>query len=96
MGKRYWVYLLASAPNGTLYIGATSDLVRRVHEHRQKAVAGFTEKYAVNQLVWFEEHATPLTMAARERQLKKWNREWKIRLIEDGNPNWCDLYGRIT
>ena len=96
MTKRFWVYMLSSQRNGTLYIGSTSDLVRRIHEHRSGAVQGFTKRYAVHHLVWFEEHAEPLAMVTRERQLKKWNREWKIRLIEAGNPEWVDLYDSIV
>jgi putative endonuclease len=95
MEKRYWVYMLASQRNGTLYIGSTSDLVRRVHEHQSGAAEGFTNRYGVHRLVWFEAHESPLAMVTRERQLKKWNREWKIRLIEAHNPDWVDLYDRI-
>jgi putative endonuclease len=94
--KRFWVYMLASQHNGTLYIGSTSDLIRRVHEHRSGAMDGFTKQYAVHLLVWFEEHTTPVAMVTRERQLKKWNREWKIRLIERANPDWRDLFDSIT
>ena len=95
MDKRYWVYLLASRRNGTLYLGSTSDLTGRVHAHRHAAVDGFTKKYAVHRLVWFEEYVAPYEMVTRERQLKKWNREWKIRLIEDANPDWIDLFDTI-
>jgi putative endonuclease len=94
--KRYWVYMLASQRNGTLYIGSTSDLVKRVWEHRSKVVEGFTEHYGVDRLVWFEEQPDAYAMVTRERRLKKWNRDWKIRLIEEHNPHWDDLYPGIT
>jgi len=94
--KRYWVYMLASQRNGTLYIGSTSDLVKRVWEHRSKVVEGFTEHYGVDRLVWFEEQHDAYAMVTRERRLKKWNRDWKIRLIEEHNPHWDDLYPGIT
>ena len=90
--KRFFVYLLASDRNGTLYVGMTSDLVRRVWQHREKVVDGFTEKYAVDRLVWFAEFGTAEAAIVREKQVKKWNRAWKIRLIEEANPNWDDLY----
>jgi putative endonuclease len=88
----YYVYMLASRKHGTLYIGVTSDLIRRVYEHRSKVVDGFTRRYDVDRLVWFEVHDDVLTAIAREKELKKWRRDWKIRLIEDDNPNWMDLY----
>ncbi|WP_421876840.1 GIY-YIG nuclease family protein [Pacificispira sp.] len=93
--KQACVYLLASGRNGTLYIGVTSDLVKRISEHRNGAVAGFTKSYAVHRLVFFEQHATMETAITREKQLKKWNRAWKIRLIEQSNPQWRDLYEDI-
>ncbi|HYW55439.1 MAG TPA: GIY-YIG nuclease family protein [Polaromonas sp.] len=88
----YFVYIMASQKNGTLYIGVTNNLMRRVYEHRNGLVEGFTSQYAVHQLVWFE--STPSVEAAihREKQMKRWNREWKIALIEKGNPEWVDLY----
>ena len=88
----YFVYLLASQKNGTLYAGVTNNLVRRIHEHRSDAVPGFTSRYAVHQLVWFE--STPSVEAAiqREKQLKNWKREWKVALIEKENPGWADLF----
>ena len=95
MDKRYWIYMLASQPNGTLYIGATSDLVRRAWEHKNKVLEGFTTQYGVDRLVWFEEQPDAYSMVTRERQLKKWNREWKVRLIEERNPAWHDLYPSI-
>ncbi len=92
----YYVYLLASNRNGTLYLGVTKDIVRRGYEHRTKAAAGFTSRYGVDRLVWFEVHDEPLTAIAREKELKKWRRAWKIRLIEESNPEWTDLYPGIA
>ena len=91
----YYVYLMASRKNGTLYVGVTNDLVRRVHEHKSGVVAGFTERYEVHLLVWFE--ATPSVEAAihREKQMKNWKRAWKVELIEKANPDWVDLYESI-
>jgi putative endonuclease len=88
----YYVYLLASRKHGTLYIGVTNDLIRRVYEHRSKVVDGFTRRYDVDKLVWFEVYDDVLSAIAREKELKKWRRDWKIRLIEEQNPNWMDLY----
>jgi putative endonuclease len=88
----FHVYLLASQRNGTLYIGSTDDLVRRVFEHKDKPRRGFTSKYGVDRLVWFEAHETRETAFKRERQMKEWNRAWKIALIERFNPAWRDLY----
>jgi putative endonuclease len=90
--KCYSVYILASKRNGTLYVGVTNDLVRRVHEHRTDAVSGFTEKYGVHRLVYHEQTDDILSALAREKQIKKWNRKWKIDLIEAENPEWEDLY----
>ena len=95
MTKAYCVYIMASARNGTLYIGATSDLIKRVYEHKVGAVAGFTLRYGVDRLVWFEQHDSAQGMVTRERQLKEWKRAWKIDLIESVNPDWRDLYGDI-
>ncbi|QOG16783.1 MULTISPECIES: GIY-YIG nuclease family protein [Bradyrhizobium] len=89
-------YVLASKKHGTLYIGVTSDLVRRVYEHKTKAVPGFTTKYGVDKLVLFEIYDDAVTAIAREKELKKWRRDWKTRLIEEQNPNWDDLYPGIT
>jgi putative endonuclease len=88
----YYVYLLASRKYGTLYIGVTNDLIRRVYEHRSNVVDGFTRRYDVDKLVWFEVYDDVLSAIAREKELKKWRRDWKIRLIEEQNPNWMDLY----
>lgn len=91
MKKGGWVYILASSRNGTLYIGVTSDLIRRVDEHKQHTVGGFTKKYGVLILVWYDEHDTIESAILREKQMKKWKRAWKIRIIEENNPDWIDL-----
>ncbi len=96
MPHHFYVYLLASRRNGTLYIGVTNDLVRRVWEHKTDAVEGFTKKYQVHRLVWYEVAATALAAITREKQLKKWKRAWKLRLIEEMNPEWRDLYDEIA
>ena len=85
------VYLLASRRNGTLYIGVTSDLVKRLYEHRNGLIEGFTKDYGVKRLVWFEPHDSMYSAILREKRIKKWNRPWKIALIEAGNPDWDDL-----
>jgi putative endonuclease len=94
--RSFWVYILASRIGGTLYIGVTNDLVRRVYEHRSKFVPGFTRKYGVDRLVYFEQFSTVEAAIQREKHLKKWNRRWKIQLIEESNPNWDDLYEGIA
>nr|VFJ48373.1 MAG: putative endonuclease [Candidatus Kentron sp. DK] len=86
------VYLLASKRNGTLYVGVTGDLIRRVWEHRNNMLEGFTKKYHVHRLVYFEQHQDMPTAIAREKQLKKWPRAWKLALIEKDNPDWEDLW----
>lgn len=91
MHERYAVYILASRRNGTLYIGVTSDLVRRMEQHKALAVPGFTRKYGVTTLVYVERFADVHEAIAREKQLKGWNRAWKLKLIEQGNPTWADL-----
>ena len=97
MGARsFYVYILASRIGGTLYIGVTNDLIRRVAEHRLKSVKGFTKKYEVDRLVYFEQFDDAENAIGREKRLKKWNRAWKIRLIEEVNPNWDDLYSSIA
>lgn len=88
----FYVYLLASKPYGTLYIGTTSDLGRRVWEHKNKLVAGFTKRYRIDRLVWFEVHQSSAAALRREKQLKEWKRDWKINLLERDNPHWVDLY----
>ena len=92
----YYVYLLASDKYGTLYLGVTNDVVRRVYEHKSKAVAGFTKRYSVDRLVWFEIHDDVQTAIAREKELKKWRRAWKTSLVEETNPHWTDLYPAIA
>ena len=93
--KQPAVYILASKRNGTLYIGVTSDLVQRVWQHKNDVVEGFTKKYGVHTLVYFELHDDMENAILREKRLKKWNRDWKLRLIEEKNPDWNDLYSSI-
>ncbi len=93
--KIYCVYILSSKKNGTLYVGVTNNLVKRVWEHKNKKVDGFTKKYEIHQLVYFEQHNNPESAIQREKQIKKWNRLWKIRLIEEKNPEWKDFYQDI-
>ncbi len=90
------VYMLASKPFGTLYIGVTSNLVQRVWQHKQSLVDGFTKQYGIRRLVWYEAHDTMESAIGREKALKRWDRAWKIRLIEEGNPDWVDLYSEIV
>ena len=90
-----YVYILASKRYGTLYTGVTSDLAERVHQHKHDLLEGFTKRHGVHELVWFEMHADINDAIAREKQIKGWNRAWKIRLIEKGNPHWDDLYARF-
>jgi len=92
----FYVYLLASKPYGTLYVGVTSDLMKRVFEYRSKAVPGFAARYGVNTLVWFEAHASIEAAIRREKQIKQWKREWKFNLIERANPYWTDLYDNLN
>jgi len=91
----YYVYILSSQRNGTLYVGSTSDLIKRVFEHKNKMVFGFTAKYNVSQLVYFEEHESYVEAAKREKRLKNWCRQWKLNLIEQKNPHWNDLYSGL-
>jgi putative endonuclease len=84
-------YLMASGRNGTLYTGVTSNLIQRVHQHREGTLPGFTRKHGVKRLVWFEQHSTMEYAIIREKRVKKWNRAWKLRLIEESNPEWRDL-----
>jgi putative endonuclease len=95
-GSMFYVYLLASKPYGTLYIGTTANLARRIWEHKNKLVAGFTQQYAVDRLVWFEVHESADAALRREKQLKEWKRDWKINLIERENPHWVDLYPTLS
>ena len=90
------VYILASKRNGTLYAGVTSNLLKRVWEHKNDMVKGFTRKYQVHLLVWYELHETMESAILREKRIKEWNREWKVKLIENSNPDWEDLYYSIV
>ena len=89
---QYYVYILASRKNGTMYIGVTSNLVKRMHEHKEGLLEGFTKKYKVKDLVYYEQAGDVNEAIIREKQLKKWNRQWKINLIEKENPGWLDLF----
>jgi len=91
-----FVYLMASRKDGTLYLGVTRDLIRRVYQHKTKATPGFSSRYDVDRLVWFEAYDDPTTAITREKEIKKWRRAWKMRLIEESNPDWKDLYPEIT
>ncbi len=91
----YFVYMLASHKGGTLYVGVTRDLVRRVYEHKSDAVPSFTSRYAVHDLVWFESTNSAEAAIQKEKQLKNWHRQWKVALIEAANPNWADLYSTL-
>lgn len=95
MDKEFYVYILASKLNGTLYIGVTSDPVQRIWQHKNNMVEGFTKKYNVNKLVYYEVHLNAESAIVREKQMKKWQRAWKIQLIEEKNPDWKDLYDDI-
>ena len=95
MDKQFYLYILASKRNGTLYIGVTSDLVKRIWKNKNKLVEGFTEKYNVNKLVYYEAHSDAESAITQERQMKKWRRAWKMRLIEGRNPEWRDLFSDI-
>lgn len=94
--RSYYVYLLASRRKGTLYVGVTNDLSKRVWQHKQDLVDGFTKKYGVKSLVWFEQTESIESAIVREKQIKKWNRDWKVELIEKTNPQWRDLYEEIA
>jgi len=96
MDRQSYVYILASGLNGTLYVGVTSDLVRRVWEHREGLVDGFTKRYGVKQLVWYEIHGDIMEAIRREKQIKMWERAWKVELIQKSNPRWRDLYADIV
>jgi putative endonuclease len=95
VAKQFCVYILASSRNGTLYTGVTSDLIKRVWQHKEGEMAGFTRKYHVKKLVYFEVHDTAENAITREKQIKKWRRAWKLELIEESNPDWKDLYDFI-
>ena len=93
--KYYYVYILASRKNGTLYVGVTSDLIKRIYEHKQNFIEGFTNKYNVHTLVYYEVHNDIKKAIIREKQIKRWNRRWKLRLIEEMNSEWRDLYNEM-
>ena len=90
--RKYFVYILASKKNGTLYIGVTNDLTKRVYQHKNNLVEGFTQKYGIHKLVYYEIFKNIQDAITREKNIKKWKRKWKIELIEELNPNWKDLY----
>ena len=96
MEKQFCVYMLASDRNGTRYSGVTSSLVKRVWEHKEGVVPGFTSEYGIHKLVWYEQHESAESAITREKRIKKWNRDWKIKLIEESNPYWNDLYLTFT
>jgi putative endonuclease len=93
--KQPCVYLLASRRNGTLYVGVTANVVRRVWEHRRHVIEGFTKRHHVTRLVWYELHASMGSAIRREKAIKEWKRRWKVELIEKSNPGWADLYGSL-
>ncbi len=95
MIREYYVYIMASHKNGTLYIGVTNDLLRRVHQHKKGLIVGFTKRYGIKQLVYYETTPNIQSAIEKEKQLKKWKRAWKIKLIEDSNPEWTDLYYQL-
>ena len=95
MQKQFFVYILASKPHGTLYVGVTSTLARRVWQHKSKVIDGFTSKYGIDKLVHYEVFDSPQQAIQREKQLKRWKRQWKIDLVEETNPQWRDLYEDI-
>jgi putative endonuclease len=92
----YFVYILTNKPRGTLYVGVTNDLVRRIYEHREGAIPGFTKRYGLKQLVYFERYDTPAAAIQREKNIKHWSRAWKLDLVNSSNPQWRDLYDDIT
>jgi putative endonuclease len=96
MEKQFCVYIVTNRPRGTLYIGVTSNVVQRIAQHREKVVEGFTAKYGLDRVVWYEMHDEAESAILREKQLKKWNRLWKIELIEKMNPEWRDLFQDIV
>ena len=91
-----YVYLLTNRPYGTLYVGVTSDLTKRVWQHRQGFVEGFTKAHGLNRLVWYEQHVSMIEAIAREKRIKRWHRDWKVNLVQSSNPGWDDLYERIA
>jgi putative endonuclease len=95
MQRQPSVYILASRRNGTLYIGVTSDLIARVWQHKNNVAEGFTRRYGIHMLVWYEQHETMMSAISREKAIKEWKRHWKIELIEKANPGWRDLYAEL-
>lgn len=93
--KKFYVYILCNKRNGTLYTGVTSNILKRIYEHKNNLVDGFTKKYNIHQLAWYEIHHTAETAKSCEKQIKKWKRQWKLKLIEEQNPEWKDLYSDI-
>ena len=93
--KNFYVYILCNKRNGTLYTGVTSRIIKRIYEHKNKLVDGFTKKYNLHRLVWYEIHETAESAITREKRIKKWERKWKLELIEKENPGWNDLYDHI-
>jgi putative endonuclease len=94
--RQFFLYILASRPGGALYVGVTSDLVRRIYEHKQKLIKGFTARYGIDKLVYFEVYDTAYAAIQREKNIKHWPRVWKTRLIAQSNPSWRDLYDEIV
>ncbi len=94
--KAGYVYILTNKPNGILYVGVTNDIIRRVHEHKTKAVSGFTEKYGLDTLVYYEAHDSMESAIHREKCIKEWKRAWKVKRILENNPDWRDLYSEIV
>ena len=92
----YWVYVLTNVPRGTLYVGITNDLVRRAHEHREGSVSGFSKRYRLKMLVYFERYNTPREAIQREKNIKHWSRQWKLQLMEGANPRWRDLFNDVA
>ena len=91
-----FVYILTNKPYGTLYVGVTSDLLKRIWEHKSDAGEGFTKRHGLKRLVWYEMHESIVAAITREKQIKEWHRDWKINLIQEANPDWHDLYERLT
>ena len=96
LGMSAWVYIMASRINGTLYVGMTTDILQRISDHKNEVKPGFTSKYSVKRLVWFEPHDNVIEAIAQEKRLKNWRRSWKIQLIEKANPDWNDLYDQLA
>ena len=94
--RSYWVYILASRPRGTLYVGMTSDLIKRIYQHREGVADGFTQEHTIKILVYFVQHATAIAAIQREKNIKHWSRKWKIDLIRSMNPDWRDLWEEIV